>query len=489
MQLSKPADKEIWINEKQSESVNDEHEIQVHKWGRGTGKTTLIGIKNYKRYLRLPRALFFLSSSTYHQILTKSLPPILKFFTAVGLEEYDWRQKRGHYVVCQKPPAHFEKPYSAPRKYDYTISLHNGFGVEMLSMDSPDGVRGGSYDGGDIDEAALVKKDVMQKVLFPSVRGNKDKFTDPLHGQKSLYTSAPWLSTGQYILEYEAKAKADPKTFFWSEATAYDNLELLGADWVESQRKIMDPRIFNIEILNQNLIRTDQMFYFKFDDVRHTYEPLITYSLGERGYMTDTFSDYDTRQILDISFDFGGWFNCALIFQAYNKQSQEYERCINAFHVKENMGIDELVDMICNHYKDHRMKYVRIWGEPRANDKTPNPITLFEQTQLRFIKNGWQTELKASKRSDSHETRRRYVNELFAENTSGPRIQFNQITCKDVIISIQMTGTTPEGKKDKSNEKDRTFSQEHATHYPDALDYYLMQKHFQVEYGMGCEVW
>jgi hypothetical protein len=70
------------------------------------------------------------------------------------------------------------------------------------------------------------------------------------------------------------------------------------------------------------------------------------------------------------------------------------------------------------------------------------------------------------------------MNEVFAEtNPLLPILRFNDENCKDAIISMQVTGVRDDYKKDKSKESDRAFPQEHAPHFTDTCDYYIMQKH------------
>lgn len=417
---------------------------------------------------------------------------MIDFWRSVGLEEYDWKTKSGHYVIGQKPPPHFIKPYKTPQKYDYVITFFNGYSIDMISMDRPDKARGGNYDGGDIDEAALVAQDHLEKVMIPSVRGNKDKFKSQLHGEVCLYTSMPWLAKGQYILGYEQKMIEKPERFFYMEATAECNLPVLGADWINEMRDILDPRIFRLEIMNDRLISADNAFYNKFNEDKHVYTPSYTYkdSPVGRGITTDRTSDYNPNQVLDLALDFGGWFNCALVFQSATKRNINIERMINSFMVKDGKGVDDLIGLICDHYIDHKMKYVRLYGEPRGHDKSGHGVTLYEKVEQSFIAHGWQVEQCVyQSQAHGHDVRYAYMNQMLSEEYAYPRLKINQDTCKDVIIAIQLTGTTHDLKKDKSNERNRSFAQEHAPHFTDAMDYFFMQKHYTTDQAMGMSAW
>lgn len=463
---------ETYHNAKQIAFLQARQKSRTLLWGRGTGKSTAIGSLNYLKFINLPRAKVFFSSSTYGQILTKTLPAIELKWEEYGLKE------GFHYVVGRKPPDNYTRPYSPPRKFENVITFFNGFTIDLLSMDRPDLARGGSYDGGCVDEAALVPKEHLDKVLLPSIRGNRNHFTHYLHHNWNLYSSMPWKSKGQYLLEYADKARAYPEDYFYSEATYLDNLVVLGPDYAETLKREMDHTRFIVEVLNQPLRRVPDGFYHRFSEGHHVYEPQYVYGSGPRGVTAEGFNDVDPKALLDIALDFGGWFSCASVWQQHDKE----ERCVNAFHVKEDGILDDLVDQICEAYNDHKFKRVRLWGEPAGHVKQAAVRdSNYDQMARRFRRHGWYVEIcaPAGHRSSTHEQRHYFINDIFSEEYGHlPRVRINQEACSDLIFALLMTSINYDFKKDKSKERDRDYPQEHAPHYTDGLDYYLMQKHF-----------
>ena len=466
--------KGIYLNDKQLQFVYAEQKDRTWIGGRGTGKSYCIGASLRQKMSDLPRSKGFLSSTTYNQILTKTLPPIEEFWKSCGLKEWRSVEEPGHYVIGRRPPKHWITPYSIPRKYQNIISFQNGFTIELLSMDRADLARGGSFDYGEIDEALLVPQEHINKVLLPTLRGRRHKFSHWSHHQFSKYTSRPWKAEGMYLNDYEDKAKAYPKDYFYLESTAYDNIEVLGEATIKRMEQEMDYLVFQIEILNKKSGLSTHGFYPKFDDSYHTYQPTYIYGEGERGITVLGSSDRDRTSHLDISFDFGGWFKCCTVWQ--EEGNTEYMR--DRFSKTQRGTPMDLVDDICMKYADQDNKYVRIWGEPRGHD-TGDGGTMYDKIKNRFLANGWSPKVMASAGStDLHEVRYDFVNEVFSEdNPRYPRIRINQETCKDVIIAINNTEVTADFKKDKKNEKNRSFNQEHSTHYTDTIDYYIMQKH------------
>jgi hypothetical protein len=468
--------KEVYFNAKQLEFLQAQQKRCALIWGRGTGKGVALAGRNYLRMLNLPRAKTFLSSTTYGQLLTKTLPPMLEKWAEIGLSE------NVHYVIGKKPLKGWDQPYKPPKKFQNVISFQNGFAIELASMDRPDTLRGGSYDGGDVDEAAFVDGTYFRRVMIPSIRGNKNKFSHYLHQNLNIVTSMPRDPRGEWSLEYKQRAAAKPDLYYYSEATALDNVDILGEETLQLWEDEMDYLEFQVEVMNRRMNVATDAFYHRFRAERHTYVPAYDYTDGERGIEVCGMKDYDARALLDITFDFGGWFSCAIVFQ----EDQRTERAIRTFHVKE-ASITDLVDKICQGFADHAMKMVRIWGEPRGTDRSAYGATAFEQVEERFKRNGWRTQLRVqSAYTRKHAERHTWVNEILEEvNMALPKVRISEMHCKALIIALQLAEVGPDFTKNKSKEKDRTYPQEHATHYTDALDYYLVQKYSFLMAGQG----
>jgi len=482
--------REVYLNDKQIEFAGAMQDTRVWIGGRGSGKSVMIGVSQRQKTGDLPRAKFFFSSSTYTQLLTKTLPPITKIWENFGLIEHIPGQQNGHYVVGKIPPRKWIRPYDAPRKYTNVITFMNGYTIELLSMDRPEIARGGSYDGGEIDEAALVKRDVLSQVLIPSIRGNGNKFSHWSHGQLSMYSSMPWRSDGLYLLEYEDRAKMEPDQYFFLESTAYDNVHVLGQKSLDRMKSEMPEFIHDIEIMNKRHGKSEICFYFAWEDTTHLYDPLHDYEEDDLfGIKPIGIKDIDADLMMDLSWDFGGWFTGFTVWQEDLRKNEE--RCKDAFHVTQNVGIDDLVDKFCAKYRDHRYKFVRFWGEPRGHNKQSTGKTYYEVAMERFAYHGWHVDVAVTTAvSENHDIRYAFVNKLLGEKEPHlPKIRMNAESCKDVVIAVHNTERTPDFKKIKKDEKNRSFNQGHATHYTDTIDYYLMQKHgwkFHM-YGMSGE--
>ncbi len=152
------------------------------------------------------------------------------------------------------------------------------------------------------------------------------------------------------------------------------------------------------------------------------------------------------------------------------------ERMFDSFYVTAGGSAEDVVYKICNKYADHKMKYIRVWGEPRGNDKSAHGKTLYEKVVDRFRMHGWRCDNHVvQSQAHSHDARYTYMNEVLAENKNLPKLRCNLDTCKAPIMAIKFAERTYDQKKDKSKERDRAFDQKLAPHFTDAMDYFFMQ--------------
>lgn len=458
----------IYWNEKQLEFLQSPQKRKTIVWGRGTGKGAALAGLHYLRMTAMPRAKFFLTSTTYGQLLTKTLPPMLDKWFEFGLIEEE------HYVVGKRPPIGWQKPWKPPKKFENIISFCNGYAIELMSMDRPAQLRGGSFDGGDIDEAAFVRHDIYTDVLVPSIRGNNHRYNSHMHQGISKVSSQPRDTRGEWILEDKIKAQSDPENYFYSEATSWDNIDVLGESTLKMWEDEMDYLSYQAEVMNVRFMSAQDPFYHRFSAKVHNYTPAFRYVESDSGIQIAGMADYNPKELLDITFDFGGWFNCAIVFQ----EDRRTERALRSFHVKEK-DVRTLVDNICTNYAKHEFKLARVWGEPRGHDRTAIGSTIFDIVKRRFMENGWSCDINVrSSYTRKHAERHTLLNEILEEvNMKMPKLRVNDQECKDLVIAIQLAEVGPDFTKNKSKEKDRLYPQEHATHYTDALDYYFVQKY------------
>ncbi len=448
----------IYLHKGQEEVVRAPQRVRMVIAGRGWGKTTCVGAIAYDNISAMPGSNGFIAGVTYDQVLNKSLPLMKQMWATMGLKE------DLHYVIGKRPPRHFQTPLVPPKKWANTVTWVNGSTIMLISLANPDLSRGGNFQWGVIDEAALVKKTTLTKVILAAMRGHRHRFGHKRqYRQLTMITSCPWKTAGQHVFDYEDLAESHPEEYFFKSATAHENIAVLGEDYFDSLEREMPYLEYQVEVLNRRIRAAQVPFYHRYDEERHGYMP----SGNNR--------DADPDDLLDVSFDMGGWINCCTAWQ--QKGRDEYMR---SQHFVLDKGIDDLIQSFCEYYSSHKNKWVRVWGDPRGHDKTPAGTTWYELIERAFTDRGWRVtvKVKPAKRTRTHDVRHTIMNTAFSESDPRiPRIRINEHECKDAMMAMKLAEKKPDGTKDKKSEKDRAFAQEHATHFTDTVDYYYTQKH------------
>jgi hypothetical protein len=469
--------KRVYVNAKQLSFLQSQAKRRGYVGGRASGKSTVLGHTSRMCINYLPKAKFFLAGLTYNHLLTTTVPAIIDAMTMHGFKEYDPKTRMGHYVLQKRPPSDWPQPYSPVRTYENTISFINGFALQLLSMDMPDRNRGGSYDGGFMDESALIKKDVVDKILMPSIRGNIYRFNHYLHGLFGHFTSVPWLANGQWVFDYENLSKQEPDKYFYLESTAYDNIDVLGEEYIKDLRDTLAPIVFDVEVMNKRLTKLPNGYYPAFDADKHTVFKTFDYQYDEEtGIYLTSDSFYRKDKAIDISFDFNGKIVSALIGQ---EAGNEYH-LIDELFIKTSTYnlIDNLIDNFCNTYASHTHKVLNIYGDSSGNVKMANSnLSYYEQIINRFKSKGWINIVNhVGLSNDEHKIRHFIINSILTEeNKTMPKIKFSLNKCKFTIISIQNAPILSDFKKDKRSET-TYVEQERATHLSDCFDYIVLRK-------------
>jgi hypothetical protein len=471
-------ERRVYVNDKQKSFLATKAKRRCFQGGRGSGKSTVKGHLDAQRALNLPRAKVFTAGLTYNQVLNITMASAMAMWRFYGLHEYDPKTGMGHYVVCKKPPHHFYKPYQAPRNYKHAITFINGFTIEMLSMDRSDLARGGNYDGGDIDESALMKRDIVFKVLRPMIRANQYRFTHHLHHTFCDYTSVPWLPRGQWVFETEELAKKDPDNYHFVESTAYDNVAVLGERYIENLKAEMSALEYDVEVMNKRLTKLPNSFYHAYNPERHMVFNTYGYDYDdESGLWLTSNVFYHKNSPLETSWDFNAAFTSMIVCQ---EKGNEF-RCIDALYIKEQTEqskVEALADKFIETYKDQECKEVLIHGDRNGNNHSAGSTkTFYEMIMDRLKAAGWECTLMVQGLDPDHRLKHILINEILEEkNPRMPIIRMHQEKCKFLGISIQNSPITPDWKKDKRSERE-LIEQERATHLSDCFDNIVYRKY------------
>lgn len=516
--------KKIHLNKPQLQSYLIQAFEEYAVWGRGTGKSEgLIAPRARRNILDMPRGTGVFVGSTYQQLLTRTLPPVI-----LGLERLGWR-KDYHYFIGRKPPATWRWPeaYRPPLKHDYFISFYNGAGIHLVSQDRPGTSNGLSIDWIIGDEAKLLNKKKLDSELFPTNRGNRQYFGHLPHHHSMLFcTDMPTTPQAKWILEKEQEMSKerinlilslsiklealileqrnfkDEKnvqkyqvhinkikrqlgilrqgSVYYSEFSSLENIAVLGEEYIKQMRRALPDLEFQTSILGKRMFKVENGFYSMLDQEKHTYDA-FNYS-----YIDGL--DYDFNKIrnancladsdllpapIDIALDYGGQHNFLVAGQEHDGSF----KFINSMFVKtkHKQRLQDLIDNFCKYYSLHLRKRVNYYYDHTAVGVYQGAEeSCFDIVCNQFIKNGWEVNPLFIGQAPSHRSRFNLWQYAFSTDQSQyPIPLFNRENAKYLIMSMDQAQVV-EGKdgfqKDKRSEKKEAVPQEESTHLSDAAD-------------------
>lgn len=447
-------------------------------WGRGTGKTTILGDEIVDVVDLMPRGKIGFAGLTYFHLKTKSLPAII-----------DQWERRGyirdlHYFIGHKAPKSYKwpEPYQPPMDYQHCVHFYNGALVELISFDRPEMARSGNYDYIFGDEITKLKKESLDSDVLASNRGNKFRFGHlRQHHGTTFFGTMPITASAQWVFDHENYMDQDPNEFLYLEASALDNIKVLGEKFFRDQKRMMPSVVYDLEILNLRPKTNLNGFYPKLSEM-HQYEASYNYTYYDTSEQLPIDSrgdlDCDPSAPLDLSLDFGSKINCAVVGQSHGA---EY-RIVKDLYVDHPGIIDDLIKDFCTYYEHHKQKVVFLWGGADGRThKANSKLTYFEQVQGILEKHGWTVQLLYPGIEAGHMAKYLFFNNLLSEeHPSVPALRMNKENAKHLIVSMQNAPIKAiEIKKDKSSERDPKLPQWKATHLSDAVDNLLYWKFYQ----------
>lgn len=174
--------------------------------GRGAGKTTdILAERSMDIVYDMPGAYFALVGDTYLNLVKNVVPSLLE-----GWQRKGWINGI-HYVVDERPPDNFARPYKPLHNYKHTICTWNGCVFKLVSMDRPSTGAGDSYQHLFGDESKYLKEKKLNK-LTPAIRGESLRFLkSPFYRGHTFTTDMPNAQHGEdeWILKMKKKMDVD----------------------------------------------------------------------------------------------------------------------------------------------------------------------------------------------------------------------------------------------------------------------------------------
>lgn len=504
--------------QRRSHIVRAKYEVAV--LARGVGKTEgIIAPRMAHNAYALPRSMGGMVTPSFKKLFTELVPSIYTGLDKLGYEE------NVHYTIGKRGPSRWAIPYKRVKDWSHAMHWNCGSGLAFISQDRPSMGNGISVDYYILDEGKLIDGKRFEDNSRQAMRGNRQYFTGRSEFQSLLIVSdRPTTKQQKWFVKYrdmmdqelvklimqtayrklqleEAIDRGDLslstidvyraeinalerdlnemrlECTYWHEASALDNIDVIGWDNFLHMERTMDPRLFRSSILNEEVDFVEGGWYASWTEDKHIYLPAVTSFTTDRGFDRDRLSSTDSRhdaeiiptQPLHIAMDYGGRFNCMAIGQRY----EDMLRIDNGLHAAWPGTTKSVVDQFVRYYAAHKRKEVYYYYDHTALDRHgTTPFTYYDTVMLALVEAGWVVVPIDIGHTASPPRRHELFTSLL--NQELPPVQWNPDNCRDMITSMRLVQIKdgPKGiAKDKSMERKGSIEdQVHAPHYSDAVD-------------------
>lgn len=462
------------------------------EWGRGAGKSTVLGYAINLAANELRQATGVLVGQTYQQILSRTLPS-----TKQGLAMFGLFEGVDYVVGWGGKKLGFAMPLQAPNAWKNVIHFRSGFILVLVGLDNSNSGRGINSSIVIGDEAALLNPEKLFNNVQTTNRVRNALFSKSTLCNAEIYASStPMTQEGRWFTKMEEKIIGarkglvdlpSPERYAFIKANAYCNQSNLSKDWF-ARMKANTPSIahYNAEILNIRPTLIENSFYPSLNPSTHYYEAYNNSYLEELSstYTPSSFNckqdgDLDRTAPLILEMDWGV-FNSLVVLQ----DNKEEVRHLKSMWVISPQIIDDLMNDFHDYYSSHGNKRIYFYYDRNGNSRVANSKLTFAQQATEILRRkGWTVIPKTEGHLDPPHNEKFVVVDYLLKHggTKGlPLVQINKHNCRDLTISLE-NAPAKEGnngiQKDKLSERSKVLPQQEATHLSDAFDLYLYWKY------------
>ena len=288
------------------------------------------------------------------------------------------------------------------------------------------------------------------------------------------------------MFEYETLMAKHPERYLYLEASAYENIKILGENYFHDLKRTMHKLIYSLEVLNIRRTTNVNKFYPLLSNSVHCYAgcyDYLYYDMLNQDPSTqpveDSRGDGDCykSEPLYVSFDFGSTQNCIVVAQMHSDTREM--PIIKNFYV-ENETLKTVVEKFIRYYEYHPKKELYLYGgsDGRRKNDAASRQTYFDDVMDMLTKAGWEVYLKAELYEAQHMDKFQFWHKFLAGECKGvPRFRINMVNAYETFFSMENAPILPdEIKKDKRSERNTKEPRWKATDLSDAVDnlYYWM---------------
>jgi len=513
-------------------SAHDEYIVAA----RGTGKSEGIDARFIIRNVwAMPGSTGALISPTYSKAWGNTLPAICHAL-------YEWGYVEGiHYYVGRKAPQekNFKQPKRKPLREAWGNCFHfwNGTIMVVLSFNNGMSANSMSLDWLIGPEAKFLDYNKIKSEVNPANRGNRQYFDDcPWHHSVLYSTDMPTSKMGKWILDkrdemspdhinyirniykelvgymswpeqteynirmikelradlalarrYQEPLKPLPNqkfeyTVFYGEYDVFDNLEVLGEDFIMQMYRDSPTLIWRTAFMNERLFRVPNGFYSALTE-NHFYIPTDNDNLKQFGTNWKKLTtaaclgdpDLDMKRPLHIAFDSNAAISTACVGQVH-PDTNEF-KTLKTFYVKTPGKLQDVVQMVCDYYMAMIHKDIIFYYDHTFVWETGATSESYADTIIRILTdNRWNVTDVYIGQASKHDWKHLQIDRALKGDNELLFPTFNAMNNELLKIAMEQTGIK-QGKngfeKDKSPEKlpdTPDNPDEHKTHVTDAWD-------------------
>lgn len=494
-------------------------------WGRRTGKTEG-ALSNFylTNVLKMPRSNGFIYASTYEQILTRTLPPLI-----AGWERFGYKENV-HFWIRKFPPGNLNlpKPFRTPLKPDYFISWFNGSGIYIVSQDVTASINGVATQYGGGDEAKFLKVDKLREEALLTFSGGEQYRSLSNYLSTCFSSDMPTDRDGSWLFDFEKLMDVDviekiiqlqqsynymlneiiqndysPVTksnrywemekidrylnelrkgaVYYSEASTLDNIHVLGVEPIRAFARELSNAQFNASVLNKRVRGSQLGFYAALSMDHHGYDdPNNAFidslpDVYKQEYTKDCRWNNDLlhNKPIDHAIDINAAIKCVVVDQM-NNHTNIYKR-VSSHFVLHPYQLEHLADEFDRYYKYFHLKVTNFIYDQTMISESGTTGTSYADDWIQLLRyRGWSVNPIYIGAVPPYTKRYKLWNKVLLNTDSKlPRFMFNKTNAYSWYISACEAGAIDKGhkiEKDKRSEKDKNFPQEEATHLSDAGD-------------------
>jgi len=513
-------------------SAHDEYIVAA----RGTGKSEGIDARFILRNVwAMPGSTGALISPTYAKAWGNTLPAICHAL-------YSWGYVEGiHYFVGRRAPAdkNFKLPKRMPLRDAWSNCFHfwNGTIMVVLSFNNGMSANSMSLDWLIGPEAKFLDYNKIKSEVNPANRGNRQYFGNcPWHHSVLYSTDMPTSKMGKWILdkkeemddqhinfirnlyrqiiEFELRPeqndytrrvikelRADlalarryqkPKkpmpgkeyeyTVFYGEYDIFDNLEVVGKDFIWQMYRDSPTLIWRTAFMNERLFRVPNGFYSALND-NHFYIPddigryknagIEWRKMAAPGCLSD--DDLNMKLPLQMACDSNAAISSVCVGQVI-PETNEF-KTLKTFYVKTPGKLQDVIQAVCDYYAPMIHKDMIFYYDHTFTWETGTSAESYADTIINILTNNrWNVTDVYIGQAPRHDWKHLQIDRALKGDTELLYPTFNAMNNELLKIAMEQTGVrqgkngfekdkTPEALPDTPDNPDET-----KTHVTDAWD-------------------